>query len=504
MTWLSGVRRVSPISSAQATGARWRWLGGVVLLVPGIAVGLATAVQLSQSQAPAEWRVVTGAALFCLSLPLVVGAGWLASSDYDPAAVKRVVAWSLAGSAPITALALVVVGYQQAHGVTLAHPWLVTSWVAGTGAVGGLLTGVYDVSRERERVRSERAENRLTAVVEASPVAVISTDTDNVVQTWSSGAEELFGWTAEEICGEPYPLVPDDRREEFRRHKRYVDEGNVIDGIETQRKRKDGALVDVSLWSSPINDSDSSVSGHMIAIADVTDRKQREQQLTVLDRVLRHDIRNTVNVIEGRADILMDELEREEDRALAQRIVERARRLERLSEKARDVTRVLRDSTSVNAIDVVDLLEEQRRQIGREYPDCEITLDAPDSAVVTGDERIGIALREAVENAVEHGFYQTASGTDPQVELNVRKQRDQVVVEVADTGPGIPDRERAVLAAETETRLHHGSGIGLWAIHWLVRSLGGEVTIADRDPQGTVVILTLPQAVDGIAVLAGE
>ena len=500
MTWLSGVRRRALSRSKWVTGVQWRWLGGLVLLVPGIAVGLVTVVQLLNSEAAAQWRLVTGAALFCLSLPLVVGAGWLATSDYDPAGVKRVVAWSLAGSAPITALALVVVGYQRAHGVTLADPWLVTGWVAGTGAVGGLLTGVYDVSRERERARSARAENRLSAVVEASPVAVIAIDSNGDVQTWSNGAERLFGWSAEEILGEPYPLVPDDRRAEFRRHKQRVDEGQVIDGVETQRQRSDGALVDVSLWAAPINDTDESVSGHMIAIADVTDRKQREQQLAVLERVLRHDIRNTVNVIEGRGDLLMRELDDPENLTAASRIVERARRLERLSEKARDVTNVLRGGEDAGVVDVVDLLREQQRRIGREYPDCDIRLDAPRSAIAAGDQRLGIAIRETVENAVVHGYEQTPDEVEAYVSLDVRHEGDYVVVDVADTGPGIPERERAPLSAETETSLQHGSGIGLWSIYWLVRSLGGEVSISDREPRGALVTLRLPEAPESLLV----
>ncbi|MFC7020125.1 MULTISPECIES: PAS domain S-box protein [Haloarcula] len=500
MARLFGVRGERLSRSTGVTGKRWRWLGGLVLLVPGIAVGIATVVQLFNSEAPARWRLVTGAALFCLSLPLVVGAAWLATSDYEPADVKRVVSWSLAGSLPITALALVVVGYQQAHGVSVAQPLLVTAWVAGTGAVGGLLTGVYDVSRERERVRSTRAENRLSAIVEASPVAVIAIDSDGIVQTWSSGAERLFGWTAGEVLGEPYPLVPEDRREEFRRHKQRVDKGYVIDGIETQRQRKDGALVDVSLWSAPINDPDESVSGHMIAIADVTDRKQREQQLAVLERVLRHDIRNTVNVIEGRGDLLLRELDDEANLSAASRIVERARRLERLSEKARDVTNVLRGGENAGVVDVVDLVREQRRRIGREYPDCDIRLDAPSSATVSGDQRLGIAIREAVENAVVHGYRETPDGEPAYVSLEVRHEDEYVVVTVTDTGPGIPERERKPLSAETETSLQHGSGIGLWSIHWLVRSIGGEVTISDRDPHGAVVTLQLPEAPESLLI----
>ncbi|MFC7075765.1 sensor histidine kinase [Haloarcula halophila] len=476
------------------TERQWRIGGTLVLLVPALVVGSATVIRLGGRSTPAEGQVVASAALACIVAPLVVGARWLLTNDLDSGAVRRLVAWSLAGSLPITTLALVVVAYQRAHEIALADPYLVTAWVAGTGAVGGLLTGVYDVRRERERRRSERSRNRLKAIFETSPVALVAIDDDRTVRSWSSGAERLFGWTATEICDQQYPLVPADRTDEFQRHKAWVDAGNVIEGVATKRQRKDGSLIDVNVWSAPITDAaDDSVSGHMIALADVTDRRQREQQLAVLERVLRHDIRNTVNVIEGNSTVLTEELDGELGTA-ARRIVDRAQQLGRLSEKAREVTEVLRSSSADRTIDAVSVLVRERRRIAAEYPDCPFVVDTPEVASVAGDERLGIAIREALENAVEHGYYGTPEGTDPEVRLGVTIETEHVVVDIEDTGPGIPERERRPLSDETETALQHGSGIGLWAIYWLVRSLGGEVTIADRDPQGTVVTMRLPRA----------
>ncbi|MUV90188.1 histidine kinase, partial [Halapricum sp. CBA1109] len=62
---------------------------------------------------------------------------------------------------------------------------------------------------------------------------------------------------------------------------------------------------------------------------------------------------------------------------------------------------------------------------------------------------------------------------------------------VADDGPGIPDRERAVLDSGTETQLEHGLGMGLWSINWAVTRVGGDLSVADNDPRGTVVTVRL-------------
>ncbi|QIO22082.1 PAS domain S-box protein [Haloarcula sp. JP-L23] len=475
---------------------QWRWVGTAALVSPAVLVAVVTARRLTRPGVAPSTQVLAGVALVCLVAPLGVGAGWLFRGEADPPDVRRIVTWSLGGSLPITTLTLLVVGYQRAHGVALADPFLVTGWVAGAGAVGGLLTGVYDTRRARERRRTELAQNRLCAIFEASPVAIVAIDTDGDVLSWSSSAERLFGWSADAVRGTQYPLVPDDRREEFRRHMSQLDAGGVIDGVETKRKRKDGALVDVRLWSAPITNPDDTVAGHMIALADVTDRKQREQRLAVLDRVLRHDIRNAVNVIEGNASVLQQELS-DDDVDAVERIVARTRQLERVSEKARDVTEVLRADGTVRPVDVVEVLDRQRGRFQRDSPECEFVVETPATATVPGDERVEIVLREAIQNAVEHGQRQpTADGTS-KVVLRVEHESDHVVVDVADTGPGIPEREQRPLRAETETSLQHTSGIGLWAIHWLVRSLGGEVTIADRDPNGAVVTIRLPRTGDG-------
>jgi PAS domain S-box-containing protein len=491
---VESVRTAMVRSFARLTDRQWRIVGAVVLLVPAFVVGSVTAIRISGRSTPTGGQTVAAAALLCLVAPLVAGARHLLVSERGADAVRRLVAWSLAGSLPITVLALVVVTYQRAHDVALADPYLVTAWVAGTGAVGGLLTGIYDVRRATERRRSERSRNRLEAIFETSPVALVAIDDDGTVRAWSSGAERLFGWTTAEIRGRQYPLVPEDRTDEFQRHKAWVDAGNVIEGVETKRQRRDGALVDVTVWSAPITDAvDDSVSGHMVALADVTDRRQREQQLAVLERVLRHDIRNTVNVIEGNGAVLTEQLDGELGTA-AGRIVDRARQLGRLSEKAREVTDVLRSSSADRTVDAVSVLDRERRQLEAEHPDCQFVTDSPEVAPVAGDERLAIAVREVLENAVEHGYHQTPAGIDPEVRVRITVETDHVVLTVADTGPGIPERERRPLSDGTETALQHGSGIGLWAVFWLVRSLGGEVTVTDREPQGAVVTMRLPRA----------
>jgi signal transduction histidine kinase len=96
-------------------------------------------------------------------------------------------------------------------------------------------------------------------------------------------------------------------------------------------------------------------------------------------------------------------------------------------------------------------------------------------------------VRELVANALTH----TTDGDTP-VELTVTDAPDGVSVVVADRGPGLPEREQAVLLDGDESPLRHGSGLGLWLVHIGATQLGGELTYRSREPRGAAINLRVP------------
>ncbi|WP_302080519.1 ATP-binding protein [Salinibaculum rarum] len=106
------------------------------------------------------------------------------------------------------------------------------------------------------------------------------------------------------------------------------------------------------------------------------------------------------------------------------------------------------------------------------------------------DSRLKVAILEAVDNAVSH-----QEQSKPAVDINVTQPTDSdrwVEIVVADSGPGIPSEDQMAIEMGEETAIDHGSGIGLWLIHWIVVSFGGEIQIDENDPAGSVVTLRLP------------
>ena len=149
-----------------------------------------------------------------------------------------------------------------------------------SAAIDDLTTAIQE--RERafdERRRELRAANeRLGAIVEASPTALVAVDTDGTVERWNPAATEIFGWSDAEVLGDFPPFVPDDRIDEHERIRERLLDGESIADVETERLRKDGERIDVTLSAAPMRDAEGEVIGAMGVLTDITDRKERERE----------------------------------------------------------------------------------------------------------------------------------------------------------------------------------------------------------------------------------
>ncbi|WP_436935642.1 ATP-binding protein [Halovenus marina] len=215
--------------------------------------------------------------------------------------------------------------------------------------------------------------------------------------------------------------------------------------------------------------------GSLVSLRDVTERELRKQRLEVLNRVLRHNLRNKVDVIKSNAEAVAAESDSEHTGA----ILDSADELATLSAKARSTDQLVSHPTRESRNDLSELVSDLTETDG----DVDITLDIPESApLVTDWEALRSALSSAIRNAVEYA--------EESVTVTVEQIPDGYRIVVEDDGPGIPESELASIDAESETPLQHGTGLGLWQLRWGITKLNGNLSFDTQD--GTVVRMTIP------------
>ncbi|MGZ3460980.1 MAG: GAF domain-containing protein, partial [Archangium sp.] len=131
----------------------------------------------------------------------------------------------------------------------------------------------------REALRE--AHHTLEAIIQSSPTVIVLMEMDGTVRLWNPAAERIFGWRAEEVLGRFIPVVPEDKREEFRGNMARLARGESILGMETRRQRRDGTPLHVSMWASTVR-----VAGDrrlcVAVLTDTTERKRAEEALRFL------------------------------------------------------------------------------------------------------------------------------------------------------------------------------------------------------------------------------
>lgn len=209
-------------------------------------------------------------------------------------------------------------------------------------------------------------------------------------------------------------------------------------------------------------------------------------RLSVLNRVLRHDIRTNVTIIKGHADAIRRG--EEDPNQGAEVIIQQAEDLHELSEEARKVEDYLAENRRLQPVDVAGTFREVVANLHQRYPDATIETDIPEYALSMASPLLENALEHLLKNAIQH------NSEDPHVSIEVRTNRNSVSFTVIDDGPGIPETEIEVLERGRETAMHHTSGLGLWIAKWVVEASNGEIDLERRNPTGTRVSVRLPRA----------
>jgi PAS domain S-box-containing protein len=354
----------------------------------------------------------------------------------------------------------------------------------------GFVAAVHDISDRRAVEQSLAAQrDRFARLFENIPDPVVEArivDGTPVVESVNAAFEDVFGYDEATVVGEDlneFVLPPDgDARASLL--DRRAEDGSLVEA-ELRRETAKG-IRDFLFRGIPVETSGDAGTLAFGIYTDITDQRLRERRLGVLNRVFRHNIRNDMSVVLGRARHLVETGTDEERRAHAETIESTAEKVVDLAEGIRIAEQALeREEQLVRPLAAVvdDGVADYRNR-----EDVALSVAVGETAACV-DERIAVAIDQLVENAVEH-----TDRERPTVAVRAERTDAGLRVSVADDGPGIPENERSVIDRQAETPLEHGVGVGLWLVTWVTTSVGGDLSITDNDPRGTVVTLTFPES----------
>jgi PAS domain S-box-containing protein len=380
-------------------------------------------------------------------------------------------------------------------------------------------------ARQTAEVALQQAEDTrlvLAAIVESSDDAIVGETLDGIITSWNHAAERIFGYTAAEIVGKPVSLLmPPEHSEDLHLILDRIRRGEPVGHFETQRRARDGRVIDVSLGVSPIRDAQGAIIGAAKVARDITERKraetERERLLEAAEAAraeavaanrmkddflatLSHELRTPLNAIVGWAKILRSSKVDAEDQEEGLAAIDRnAHAQTQIIEDLLDISRIVSGNMrlDVQRVNLADILEAAIATVLPAANAKAIRIHKVlDSLVgpVTGD---AARLQQVAWNLLSNAVKFTPKGG--MVQLLLERANSHAEISITDTGIGIKPEflphvfDRFRQADASTTRRHAGLGLGLAIVKQVVEMHGG--TVRAKSPgegQGTTFTITLP------------
>jgi PAS domain S-box-containing protein len=367
-----------------------------------------------------------------------------------------------------------------------------------------------------DRRQAQEDQLHLAAIVSSCDDAILSKDLDGIVTSWNTAAERMYGYSAQEMVGQPITRIfPPDRQEEFRQVMEHIRQGEQVDHFETMRVRKDGTSLPVSITVSPIRERSGTIVGASTIARDITMQKVLEQQREAFVSLVTHELKTPLTALQANVQLAQRRLRRlltqatslfeeqqqtlEEVLLMLGRSQQPLRVQQRLIDDLLDLSHIQQDQVELRlaTFDLIKLVWEIVQDYQAAYPSRLILLELPeqDSLPVHADQdRITQVLGNYLTNALKF-----APESEP-VRVGITVKAATVQVWVADQGPGLSVEQQAhiwkrfyqISQPPLQNGWKAGLGLGLYLCEQLIHRQQGEVGVESRPGQGATFWFALP------------
>lgn len=356
--------------------------------------------------------------------------------------------------------------------------------------IDGYVVSSRDVT---DRVQAER-----TSEIRHSRLKEIASSTSDVLWMYDSDweeplfvsptYEEVFGRPVEELHAEPQAFLNAVYQPDVPRLRDAMKQLSAGKSVSVEFRVNSKKNFNTWLWArgEPIFD-DGEVERIAGFTRDITHRKQRERQLYVMGNILRHNLRNDLNIILGNLGSVEEQSSGVSEETTVIRRTSNS--LLATAEKQRTLIEFLRNDLSQDRIELATLLEESVETVQEQYRTATISVSYASKEPVHVLCDVGFAITELVENAIQH-----CESPMPAARVTADSDESGVTITIEDKAPPIPRLESDVLTGYDDmSDVHHNGGVGLWLVYWVVELAGGDIRVDVAGDTGNEVTITLPR-----------
>ena len=372
----------------------------------------------------------------------------------------------------------------------------------GDNRIDGLLVNSREITERKEYEQSlEQAREELRRIIDLVPDLIFVKDRAGEYLLANETTAEVYGSTPEEVEGRnESDVIPEAEDSEQFRHDdlTVIESGEPTSVPEEELTTADGETRVLQTTKIPYDVPGSEETAVLGYARDVTELKAYERKLEtqrdnleVLNQVVRHDIRNNLQIVSVYAEALLEYVS-EDGEAYASKILEAARDAVEITESAREVTNVMIQSdVDRTPVSLRSVLEGEIDDVRANHDRALVTVDgAIPGTTVLADDMLESVFRNLLTNAIKHNDKEIA-----EVSVSATVAGGDAVVRIADNGPGVPDDRKEEIFSEGEAGLETGgTGLGLYLVKTLVERYDGEVSVEDNEPTGAVFVVRLPTA----------
>ena len=375
--------------------------------------------------------------------------------------------------------------------------WTLSRAVPVLDATGEVVEWFGAAEDVTERRKAEEARHRLAAIVESSDDAIVSKDLNGIVTSWNAAAERMFGYTAEEIIGHSITtIIPPELHNDEQAILATIGRGDRITHFETERLKKNGERIEVSLTISPVRDETGTIIGAAKIARDITQQKKTEHALHTSERLasvgrlaatVAHEINNPLEAVTNLIYLARKSGNADEVRKYLAAAEEELTRVSHLTKQTLGFYRYSSGAAPTTLGHMVTSLVSVFSSRIRNK-EIEIT-----SEIKQDPEIVGVAgeIRQLLANLISNSIDAVPIGGEIRVRLSVTKEgrgqrRRGVRLTVADSGPGIPEENRSRLFEPFfTTKKDVGTGLGLWVCKGIVDKHRGRIQVKSRTTPGS-------------------